>query len=81
MGDKTNLDLGAIEKHIRGTTKEMEDYLMSYRTTGGGKTRLPCLMRPITEYRLRQQYKWLVARKEAPVKKNAACNATRYLGV
>lgn len=43
-GDETNLDLGAIEKRIKEATKEMEEYMVNYRNTGGDKTRyLECI--------------------------------------
>lgn len=43
-GDETNLDLGAIEKRIKEATKEMEEYMVSYRNTGGDKNRyLECI--------------------------------------
>ncbi len=43
-GDEANLDLGAIEKRIKEATKEMEEYIVSYRSTGGDKNRyLECI--------------------------------------
>lgn len=43
-GDETNLDLGAIEKRIKEATKEMEEYMVNYRNTGGDKNRyLECI--------------------------------------
>ena len=43
-GDETNIDLGAIEKRIKEATKEMEEYMVNYRNTGGDKNRyLECI--------------------------------------
>lgn len=43
-GDEANLNLGAIEKRIKEATKEMENYMASYRNTGGDKNRyLECI--------------------------------------
>lgn len=56
-GDETNLDLGAIEKRIKEATKEMENYMISYRNTGGDKTRyLECIQNVADEIKtLREQ--------------------------
>ena len=56
-GDETNLDLGAIEKRIKEATKEMESYMISYRNTGGDKTRyLECIQNVADEIKtLREQ--------------------------
>ena len=49
-GDEANLDLGAIEKRIKEATKEMENYMASYRNTGGDKTRyLECIQKVADE--------------------------------
>ena len=43
-GDETNLDLGVIEKRIKEATKEMEEYMVSYRNTGADNYRyLECI--------------------------------------
>ena len=56
-GDEANLDLGAIEKRIKEATKEMENYMASYRNTGGDKTRyLECIQKVADEIKsLRDQ--------------------------
>ena len=56
-GDEVNLDLGAIEKRIKEATKEMENYMASYRNTGGDKTRyLECIQKVADEIKsLRDQ--------------------------
>lgn len=56
-GDETNLDLGAIEKRIKEATKEMENYMISYRSTGGDKARyLECIQNVADEIKtLREQ--------------------------
>ena len=72
-GDETNLDLGAIEKRIKEATKEMENYMVSYRNTGGDKTRyLECIQKVADEIKsLRAQEATAKAKHEKSTEVNS----------
>ena len=72
-GDETNLDLGAIEKRIKEATKEMENYMASYRNTGGDKTRyLECIQKVADEIKsLRAQEATAKAKLEKSTEVNS----------
>lgn len=72
-GDEANLDLGAIEKRIKEATKEMENYMASYRNTGGDKTRyLECIQKVADEIKsLRAQEATAKAKLEKSTEVNS----------
>ncbi len=72
-GDEVNLDLGAIEKRIKEATKEMENYMASYRNTGGDKTRyLECIQKVADEIKsLRAQEATAKAKLEKSTEVNS----------
>lgn len=72
-GDETNLDLGTIEKRIKEATKEMEEYMVNYRNTGGDKNRyLECIQSAADEIKaLRVQLETATSKLEKCDEANA----------